>query len=185
MRGFTTVAGLVLASAAFASVPGPVAMRTSPPGQVPSTRSTLVPEVAQSNRRLVGVWRVVRFCGIDSTGTVTQPLGEHPTGLFVYTPSGYLSLHAMRTPSVPPFDGGDFAPTGPEARALLQGYFGYFGTYTITSDSTVVHHVIGGTIPSYIGTDQLRYYRIRPGNPDTLSIGGYPVPMCRILIRVG
>jgi hypothetical protein len=58
-------------------------------------------------------------------------------------------------------------------------YFGYFGTYTILSDSTVVHHVQGGTLPDYIGTDQFRTYHIRG---DTLSIGAPSFP-CRVLIR--
>jgi len=45
---------------------------------------------------------------------------------------------------------------------------------------TVVHHVQGGTLPDYIGTDQFRTYRIRG---DTLSIGAPPFP-CRVLLRV-
>jgi hypothetical protein len=45
----------------------------------------------------------------------------------------------------------------------------------------VVHHVTGGTIPSYIGTDQLRDSRIRG---DTLSIGTGGLRSCRRLIRV-
>ena len=93
----------------------------------------------------------------------------------------------MRTPVVPPFVAGDGAPTDAERRALLDGYFGYFGSYTITSDSTVIHHVSGGTLPSYIGSDQRRYYRIRAGGlnaPDTLSIGNYASLRCRRLIRV-
>lgn len=139
-------------------------------------------------RALVGVWRVVQFCNVDSAGNETNPLGATPVGVFVYTPTGELSLHAMRTPAVPPFVAGDNAPTDAERHALLDGYFGYFGTYTITSDSTVIHHVIGGSIPSYIGTDQHRHYRIRAGGsnaPDTLSIGSYPAPPCRKLMRVG
>lgn len=138
---------------------------------------------------LPGVWRVLEFCNVDSTGQQTNPLGEAPVGVFVYTPTGQLSLHAMRTPPVPAFVAGDNAPTDAERRALLDGYFGYFGTYTITSDTTVIHHVSGGTIPSYIGTEQHRYYRIRAGGlnaPDTLSIGGnYAALRCRKLIRVG
>jgi len=95
----------------------------------------------------------------------------------------------MRTPAPPPFAAGDNAPTDAERRAMLDGYFGYFGTYTITSDTTVIHHVTGGTIPSYIGTDQHRNYRIRAGGagaPDTLSIGGdIRTLRCRKLIRIG
>ncbi len=143
---------------------------------------------AVGRRALVGTWRVVQFCNVDSTAKETNPIGATPVGVFVYTPTGQLSLHAMRTPAVAPFVAGDNAPTDAERRALLDGYFGYFGTYTITSDSTVIHHVIGGSIPSYIGTDQHRHYRIRAGGsnaPDTLSIGSYPAPPCRKLIRVG
>jgi hypothetical protein len=152
----------------------------------PNDSSVSVPAVAR--RALVGVWRVVQYCNVDSAGRETYRLGGAPTGVFVYTPTGQLSLHAMRTPPTPPFAAGDNAPTDAERRTLFDGYFGYFGTYTITSDSTVTHHVAGGTIPSYIGTDQRRHYRIRPGGsnaPDTLSIGSYPAPTCRKLIRVG
>ena len=145
------------------------------------------PAVAQPS--LIGAWRVLQFCNVDSAGVETYPHGDAPNGVFVYTPTGQLSLHAMRTPPTPPFAAGDDAPTDAERRAMLEGYFGYFGTYTITSDSTVVHHVAGGTIPSYIGTDQPRHYRIRAGGPnapDTLSIGGnYLALRCRKLVRVG
>ena len=137
---------------------------------------------------LVGAWRVLKFCNVDSAGVETNPLGESPTGVFVYTPGGQLSLHAMRTPPTAPYASGDDRPTDAERRAMLDGYFGYFGTYTITSDSTVIHHVAGGTVPSYIGTEQNRHYRIRTGGlnaPDTLSIGGNAAALrCRKLIRV-
>jgi hypothetical protein len=127
---------------------------------------------------LVGTWRVVRFCDRDSAGVMGEPLGPKPIGYFIYTTTGQLSIHAMRTP-----------PTGPVAgdsvrlrnlAGLRPYYFSYFGTYTITSDTTVIHHVQGGTFPDYIGTDQQRDYRIRG---DTLSIGA-PLFLCRVLIRV-
>ena len=145
-------------------------------------------QVSASPPSLVGAWRVVRFCRVDSAGRESHPFGERPTGVFVYHSTGQLSLHAMRTPAVPPYRAGDDEPTDIEGRAMLDSYFGYFGTYSITSDSTVTHHVVGGTIPSYIGTDQRRHYRIRrggAGQPDTLSIGSYPAPSCRKLLRVG
>lgn len=157
-----------------------------PPSTLPSP--TAGRQAAAIQPSVVGVWRLVRWCDVDSTGRENYRLGEHPVGYFVYLPTGQLSLHAMRTPPVPPFAAGDFSPTGPEGQALIASYFGYFGTYTITSDSTVVHHVVGGSIPSYVGTDQHRHYRIQrgtAGQPDTLSIGDYPAPRCRKLVRVG
>lgn len=126
---------------------------------------------------LVGTWRVVRFCDRDSTGAMVEPLGPNPTGLFVYTPTGQLSIQAMRTPPSGPLAG---EPVRLGSLAELRPfYFGYFGTYSILSDSTVVHHVLGGTFPDYIGTDQPRRYSIRG---DTLSIGA-PMFLCRVLIR--
>jgi lipocalin-like protein len=52
---------------------------------------------------LVGTWRIVKYCDRDSTGTMVEPLGPNPTGLFVYTPTGQLSIQAMRTPLSRPF----------------------------------------------------------------------------------
>ena len=133
---------------------------------------------AQSRQAaLVGTWRLVRFCDRDSTGAMVEPLGPAPTGLFVYAPTGQLSIQAMRTPASGPLAGGPVRL--PSLAQLRPFYFGYFGTYSILSDSTVVHHVQGGTFPEYIGTDQPRKYSIRG---DTLSIGE-PLFLCRVLIR--
>lgn len=128
---------------------------------------------------LVGTWRVVEFCNVDRPGDTTYSLGKTPIGLFIYDAAGNLMIQAMRTPHAGPF-AADSVPLAGMAE-LRTSYFGYFGTYTITSDSTVVHHVAGGTIPAYVGTDQLRDYRIRG---DTLSIGVGALPACRRLIRV-
>ena len=65
---------------------------------------------APSPRRppaLVGTWRVTKFCTDDSSGHLSEPYGPHPTGYFVYAPSGTLSIQAMRIPPVRPFVGGD------------------------------------------------------------------------------
>jgi hypothetical protein len=137
--------------------------------------STLGGQARQGS--LVGTWRIVRYCDRDSTGAIVEPLGPNPTGLFVYTSTGQLSIQAMRTPPSGPLAGG---PVRLNSLAELRPfYFGYFGTYSILSDSTVVHHVQGGTFPDYTGTDQPRRYIIRG---DTLSIGA-PLFLCRVLIR--
>ncbi|MFN8583314.1 MAG: lipocalin-like domain-containing protein [Gemmatimonadaceae bacterium] len=148
-----------------------VIMHASSPAQGPTTRRSA----------LVGTWRVVRFCDDDEHGKLYDPYGAHPSGYFIYTATGEVSIQIMRAPSVPAFKAGDFSPTGAESRALLDSYMGYYGTYTVSSDSTVVHHVIGGTLPSYNGTDQQRVFRIRG---DTLVLGGSRATWaCRVLIR--
>ena len=156
-------------------------LREHPPATYGAASHSAAPGTERPSA-LVGTWRVTKFCTEDSTGHLSEPYGSHPTGYFMYAPNGQLSIQAMRTPPVRPFAGGDDHPTGRERRELLEAYFGYYGTYTITSDSTVVHHVLAGTIPSYIGTDQPRLYQIRG---DTLTIGGSRTTWpCRALIRV-
>jgi hypothetical protein len=53
--------------------------------------------------------------------------------------------------------------------AVLDHAWGYFGTYSIDSmHSVVTHHVNGGSVISYIGTDQHRQFMIKG---DTLYLG--------------
>lgn len=80
---------------------------------------------------------------------------------------------------------GDSGGKGLPQSGRLEGYFGYFGTYTITSDTTVIHHVTGGTITDYIDTEQPRHYRIWGPLRDSLAIGGDPASLsCRLLTRI-
>jgi Lipocalin-like domain len=161
------------------SVLGTLACGSSSPHQDADVARTTD---SRAQAPLIGIWRVTKFCDDDSAGVISEPLGPAPIGYFVYAPNGALSIQVMRTPSVAPFTRGDERPTGDEARQLLAAYFGYFGTYTITSDSTVVHHVQGGTAPSFVGSDQSRLFQIRG---DTLTIGASRRTWsCRVLLRV-
>lgn len=128
--------------------------------------------------RLVGTWRLVEFCTVDRPGDTTYSLGRRPIGFFIYDPAGNLSIQAMRAAPSGAFLQDSTALAG--MAELRTSYFGYFGSYTITSDSTVVHHVRGGTIPAYIGTDQRRNFRFRG---DTLSISADEPWSCRKLVR--
>jgi len=128
--------------------------------------------------RLVGTWRLVEFCNVDRPGDTTYSLGRRPIGFFIYDAAGNLSIQAMRAAPSGAFTKDSVALAG--MAELRTSYFGYFGSYTITSDSTVVHHVQGGTIPAYIGTDQRRNFRFRG---DTLSISGDEPWSCRQLVR--
>jgi Lipocalin-like domain len=82
---------------------------------------------------LVGTWRVVKYCDRDSTGAMVEPLGPNPTGLFVYTPTGQLSIQAMRTPPARPLAGDSVRLRS--LGELRPFYFGYFGTYSILPSS--------------------------------------------------
>lgn len=132
----------------------------------------------QAARRLLGTWRLVEFCNVDRPGDTTYALGRVPIGYFIYDGAGNVSVQMMRAVPAAAFTK-DSVPLRGMAE-VRDSYVGYFGTYTVTSESTVVHHVRGGTIPSFIGTDQRRNFRFRG---DTLSISEHETWGCRKLVR--
>ena len=138
--------------------------------------------VGASSNQIVGVWRVVKFCSSDSTGRQTAPFGERPVGYVIYAPTGQLSIHVARLPGSALLASDTAGVSDEIRRNIFDHYLGYFGTYTVTSDSTVIHHVEGGSLPSYANTDQRRRYRVTGSQGDTLALGDLS-PGCRVLVR--
>lgn len=108
---------------------------------------------------LVGTWKLEQWRARDSLGVWQEEFGSDPRGYFVYGPDGFLSIHLMHE------DGADLTGCGtedsPEFLVAPRCYVGYFGTYDIEDDSTVIHRPEGGTILSYIGTAQRRRFEVR------------------------
>jgi len=102
---------------------------------------------------LVGMWRLVRFENFVE-GVSNHPFGQNPIGYFIYTQDGHISIQiqTLEQPKdwaslkVPPDEGGPYP-----------WYAGYFGRYSVDVEAgTVIHHIEGGTILGYPGTDQER-----------------------------
>jgi hypothetical protein len=80
------------------------------------------------------------------------------------------------------------ATTDPDPDACIPGWYcSYFGTYTVDAKKGVwITHVIGGNIPTYLGTDQPRSFTL---SGDKLVIwesyqkGDKRVEAERVLIR--
>jgi hypothetical protein len=122
----------------------------------------------QEEHPLVGTWQLVEWREQDSLGVWQEEFGSAPRGLFVYGESGYLSIQLMHEDGA----GVEGCEPGPEELdadltalgflVLPRCYVGYFGTYRIEpGDSVVVHLPEGGTIRSYIGTEQPRGFEVR------------------------
>jgi hypothetical protein len=63
-------------------------------------------------------------------------------------------------------------------RAAFNGYIAYFGTYSVDeSKHAVTHHVVGASLPNWVGIDLVRLYafdesgRLRLATPP-IEIGG-------------
>lgn len=118
---------------------------------------------------LAGTWRLIGYTDFDSIHNKwTYPYGNNPKGYFTYTKNGIVNLNgSAEKPLAIPGDSLYAIPLS--LGEVLDNAFGYFGTYTIdTVNSTVTHHVKGGSVIPYIGTDQPRQFILKG---DTLLIG--------------
>ncbi len=132
-------------------------------------------------KKLVGTWRLIEFTDLDSvSGKWTYPYGKNPKGFFTYTKSNIVNLNISS--EIPLNISED---SSKNYSVNLDNYIdhfalGYFGTYSIDfKNSTVIHHVTGGSIPYYIDTDQPRPFTFKN---DTLIIGDNKT-WKRVLIR--
>lgn len=119
--------------------------------------------------RLVGTWRLIEYSDFDTISkSWKHPYGDHPKGYFTYTNSGIVNINgSAENPLVVPVDSEYTKPL--TLGLILDNAFGYFGTYTIDSiNSIVTHHVKGGSVINYIGTDQHRQFILKG---DSLLIG--------------
>jgi len=95
-------------------------------------------------------------------GEVIYPFyGRHPEGLLIYDRSGYMSVQIVSDPkpTVPLASSRqDFlaAPSTEKATAA-DGYYAYFGTWSVdASASTVTHHIQQSLYPAERGEDGTR-----------------------------
>ena len=136
----------------------------------------------KQKNQLVGTWRLVEYSDYDSVAHKwINTYGDHPKGYFTYTNSGIVNLNgSAEKPLVIPVDSEYIKPL--TLGKILDNAWGYFGTYTIDSvNSILTHHVKGGSVINYIGTDQHRQFILKG---DTLLIGDPTFEVGkRVLIR--
>lgn len=115
---------------------------------------------------LIGVWSLDHYEDTTEGGAPIRAMGDKPVGLFVFTADGYVSISFMRDPSDarPEVDSPNPGACNPS------WYCSYFGTYTYDpATSSWTTRVLGGNIPTYIGTEQRRSFSLVG---DTITISG-------------
>ena len=130
---------------------------------------------------LVGTWRLIEFADIDTlTGKWGNRYGKNPRGYFTYTKTNIVNLN-ISTDAPLKISEDSAKNYSINYLNLTNNYsLGYFGTYTIDWErSIVIHHVKGGSLPWYIDTDQPRPFKL---NGDTLIIGDNKT-WKRVLVR--
>ena len=115
-------------------------------------------------KQLTGVWQLVAVEARRSTGERFQIFGKYPTGMLIYTDSGYMSV-LVSDPDRPAFAGGNlFEGTPDELQAAFDGMSGYCGTFEVDEARTEInHHLLSSTFPGGEGTRLLRHYEFLDG----------------------
>jgi hypothetical protein len=110
---------------------------------------------AQTETDLVGTWRIVSNVNTAPDGTKTDAFAANPKGMIIFDPGGhYVSL--ITRPDLPKFASNNRNSGTPgENKAMVQGLFGFFGSYAL-ADKVLSLKVESGTWPPFDGTDQKR-----------------------------
>jgi hypothetical protein len=84
----------------------------------------------------------VSFVGRGADGIETSTYGLEPLGYLMYGKGGHMSVQIARFDRTP-FKSSDPSRASPEElKNAIDGYFGYFGRYTVDDRArTVTHHV--------------------------------------------
>ncbi len=111
--------------------------------------------------QIVGTWKLVSTEETLKDGT-TRPFpafGPRAKGFLMYQRGGYMCAHLMN-PDPPKF--ADSAhPTAQEKAAVANGAFAYCGRYEIdVEQSQIIHLPEVSTDPAYVGSRQIRPYRL-------------------------
>ena len=109
--------------------------------------------------RLVGSWTLVAYEARTPGGGIEAIYGPHPVGRLMYDADGRMSVHLMDARRRKFASGDRLVHTAEEVGEAFDGYFGYFGTYTVDEAAgTVTHHVVGASFPNFVGTEQKRFF---------------------------
>lgn len=102
---------------------------------------------------VVGVWMFGFYETKDVDGNdVRYPLGEHATGMIMYTADGYMSVQISTVGRLGYADDALHGGTVAERAAAAAGYLAYAGTYKVDGD-VITHHPVASLFPNWEGTD--------------------------------
>ena len=107
--------------------------------------------------QLVGTWLAVSWEQDVPNGPRFQRYGANPKGGYIFDANGrFFSVYAR--PDLPQIASKNpSTPTPEEAKAIVSGAIGLFGTYTVDETSKLITlHVEASTFPNQIASDQKR-----------------------------
>jgi Lipocalin-like domain len=126
-------------------------------------------QMSTLREKLIGAWSLVSYAETDpKTGQTDHPMGEHPEGLIMYTPDGYVSAQ-LGSADRRPFEGGDMYAGRPEEyTAAGSSYIAYSGPFFVDEAKGALQHEMRVSLfPNWKGQRQVRVVKIEG---DTLHL---------------
>lgn len=118
-------------------------------------------------KQFEGTWSLVAVENTNADGSKTQPYGESPVGLLVFTNEGDYAIQILKSVRLKVAANDKNKATNEENTSLVQGNNSHFGTYTVDMRRrTITFNVKHAFYPNWEGTAQVRSYTLE-GN--TLS----------------
>lgn len=151
----------------------------------------LLPGKAASQQKslkdqLVGTWAVVSWEQTRSDGSKFERFGTNPRGVNIFDANGRFVMMFAR-PDLPKIASNNpSTPSPEEAKAIVGGTIGYFGTYTVDeANKTITLRIEASSFPNQLGMDQKRTISVltadelKYSNPVAMSGGKIDVAMRR------
>src|SRR5262245_10504152 len=97
--------------------------------------------------RVVGTWKLHSITEPPGPqGETINWMGAKPSGILVYSPTGYVSIQITRDPpATTRLSNRDDIPPG-DALDALKGYYSYYGRYEVDSNANTIRHHVDGSL---------------------------------------
>jgi Lipocalin-like domain len=124
----------------------------------------LSPTATVWQEQFVGAWKLVSIETMRPNGEIIYPFyGMHPQGLIMYDRSGWMSVQIVSDPPATKPSASSreemIHAAVDEKAAALDGYYAYFGTWTVDKgQGTVTHHIQQSLYPAERGEDGVRHF---------------------------
>src|SRR5438552_9596404 len=119
--------------------------------------ASLPPPIANLGTAILGIWKLKSREDIDATGQVhIDPfLGRDPLGILCFGPSHFAAQFMKRDRAHP--ENVPQPVQGENNTAAVNGYDGYFGTYTVDEmKGTLTTYLEGSVSPTNVGNVYVR-----------------------------
>jgi hypothetical protein len=148
--------------------------------------SNAVSQQTSLKDQLVGTWTVVSWEQTRKDGSKFERFGTAPKGFNIFDANGRFYMMFAR-PDLPKIASSNpSTPTPEEAKAIVGGAIGYFGTYTVDeANKTITLHIEASSFPNQLGSEQKRTISVltaeelKYSNPVAMSGGKIDVAMKR------